>query len=745
LLRAKALLAEAQKFGPGNLELVAQFEQSRDLFRAAGDTTEANMAELWAATLLPGAGQLADGRRRLLASIAESEARNYKVLQPAAYYWLGISEILQNEVSAYHQHLKTALRVAESSNNSFEIQHAQESLASAYADMNEIEPALNYGSQMLFARDLYYQSDSQYWREKGTLSDIALKLGHGAAALALAQEGLDILLDRSPDRKPKPVHSMLNDSLARVIAASAFRRDFPTALKNADDSLALALGREVNEENSRTTAEIYRLRAEVKQSAGDPAGALADLDRALELYGRLPELSFGLYGTHKERLFAYRQLGRQANFDQELKTVLRLSEQYRSTIREDASRQAFFDNEQDVFQSAIDDALNRQDSRAAFAFAEQSKSRSLLDFVATKQSITEAENSFGPITKAISLTEIQRRMPEGVQLLQYASLPNRLAIWIVTRSRFDLVQVPISAADLESKVGAYRAAVIAKADATALKQAGRELYDLLIPNGIDRTKQVCLVADGALHQLPFASLVSPDGKFLVGEYALSQAPSASVMVVASENGAKRIPSANESILAIGNPDFDREEDPNLPDLRAAEDEARFVVQGYQRPQVLTAAAATKEQFLHHFAEFEVIHFAGHFVANSHSPGNSKLLFAGGVVRSSDLAGYKLPRAKLVVLSACETGVERYNKSEGAIGAARTFLALGTPLVLASQWSVDSEPTKDLMIAFHRNRKQGGMNSAESLRRAQLGMLSQEATSAPFYWAAFSLYGGYEDY
>jgi CHAT domain-containing protein len=73
------------------------------------------------------------------------------------------------------------------------------------------------------------------------------------------------------------------------------------------------------------------------------------------------------------------------------------------------------------------------------------------------------------------------------------------------------------------------------------------------------------------------------------------------------------------------------------------------------------------------------------------------------------------------------------------------LALGAPVVVASQWKVDSEPTKDLMVAFHRNRKEKGLATAESLRRAQLELLSRDKTGAAFYWAAFSLFGGYANY
>ena len=158
----------------------------------------------------------------------------------------------------------------------------------------------------------------------------------------------------------------------------------------------------------------------------------------------------------------------------------------------------------------------------------------------------------------------------------------------------------------------------------------------------------------------------------------------------------------------------------------------------------TGAEATKEKFLRSFENVDVIHFAGHYVANLQSPANSKLLFAGSELRSSELSTHRLNQPRLIVLSACQTGYEVYNRSEGAIGIARTFLAVGVPVVIASQWQVDSGPTKDLMIAVHRNRTRKGMSSVESLRQAQLAMRSSEK-SAPFYWAAFSLFGGYTSY
>jgi CHAT domain-containing protein len=452
-----------------------------------------------------------------------------------------------------------------------------------------------------------------------------------------------------------------------------------------------------------------------------------------------------LYQTHKGKLFCFQQLDRQEDVSSELKTVLKLSEEYRATIREDNSRQAFFANEQVVLDAATANAIKQRDSRGAFAFVESSKARSLLEFVKSGKSIAKVEQDYAATVRPLSLTEIQTRLPQEVQFVQYAVLPDKLAIWIVSRTRFDFVERSIPAAELENQIETYQALIVGKGPPAEIDRLARELHELLIPADLAADKQLCLIPDKSLHQLAFATLVSPGKKYLLEDYALFYSPSASVLVLATENARQKEQVRDENVLSVGNPDFDREENPGLPDLEAATAEARSIAADYPKSVELLGTDATKEKFLQNFANVEVIHFAGHFVANQQSPANSKLLFAGGELRSYELGHYRLSKAKLVVLSACQTGLERFDKSEGAIGIARTLLALGAPVVVASQWKVDSEPTKDLMVAFHRNRKGKGMTSAESLRQAQLEMLSNEQTKAPFYWAAFSLFGGYAGY
>lgn len=129
------------------------------------------------------------------------------------------------------------------------------------------------------------------------------------------------------------------------------------------------------------------------------------------------------------------------------------------------------------------------------------------------------------------------------------------------------------------------------------------------------------------------------------------------------------------------------------------------------------------------------------------PEPGKVEQPGFIQRPGKYSAKKLPQARLVVLSACETELEGFDNGEGMIGIARTFLAAGAPLVVASQWPVDSSATAELMIRFHQLRKLHGQSTTSALRHAQLEMLTgvDERHRNPYYWAAFLPVGGYASY
>jgi CHAT domain-containing protein/tetratricopeptide (TPR) repeat protein len=741
LLQAHEFLAEGQQFVVKDpAHAISLFEQSRDLFNRLGDECSAATAETWAAQMLRDVGKIDDARERLTALAASAEKKKFLVLLPPAYYWLGMNDYSQGRVSDSAKNLKTALRLAEAGENVFEIQHAEDGLAKNYAKLGELPPALFYGGQKFSVQAVYYQRGANpYWRDKGTLAELTLQGGFPATSLSIAREMLSFAEARSFD------DVRLNDSLRHVVEASLANNDLNGALRYANQSLEIVTKRGDGPETATTKAEIYRVLGDINRQGNNCNEALANYDQALELYGRLPEVSVGAYQLHKGKLSCFQKLEDGPRFNGELKVVMQLTEEYRQNIREDTSRQAFFDSQQEVFDAAIAHAIGAGDMRGAFALVEESKARSLLQFIESPKSIAEVETEFASVTRPLGLDEIQKRLPEQVQLIQYAVLPDRLGIWTISKTQVDFQQKEVSAAELEQKITDYQTLIVNQAALPDLRRRGRELFALLIPAGLSNDQQICFLPDKFLHRLAFSTLVSNEDKYLLQEHALSYAPSASILILATENARRRTTVGSESLLAVGNPDFDRGENPNLPDLRDAEAEAQNIAALYPKPNLLLGSEVTKQKFLAALGSVDVVHFAGHFLSNSQAPAHSKLLLAGSDLRSAELGATKLPKNKLVVLSACETAFEQYNRSEGSIGIARTFLALGAPLVAASQWKVESETTRDLMVAFHRHRKQGHLTSAESLRQAQLEVLSKAETRAPFFWAAFSLFGGYTDY
>jgi CHAT domain-containing protein len=101
----------------------------------------------------------------------------------------------------------------------------------------------------------------------------------------------------------------------------------------------------------------------------------------------------------------------------------------------------------------------------------------------------------------------------------------------------------------------------------------------------------------------------------------------------------------------------------------------------------------------------------------------------------------------MVLAACRSGIENYYNAEGMAGMSRTMLAARVPLVVASQWNIDSAATAVLMKRFHELRVRDGIATTAALRKAQLELLNDPTGrfSSPYYWAGFAAYGGHAEF
>lgn len=109
----------------------------------------------------------------------------------------------------------------------------------------------------------------------------------------------------------------------------------------------------------------------------------------------------------------------------------------------------------------------------------------------------------------------------------------------------------------------------------------------------------------------------------------------------------------------------------------------------------------------------------------------------GLATALEIAGMNLWGTRLVVLSACNSGRGVIRSGQGVYGLRRAFIAAGAETLVVSQWKVDDEATKELMIGFYRHLS-AGSTASEALHAAAQHVRTMRPH--PYYWAGFVVIG-----
>lgn len=725
---------------------IVSFTEGRDAFAAAGDRWNSLIADLWLAHALSDHSKVAESDIILGRLSETAERNNFEWLSLATEDWVSNNQRLRGEIGRSIARDVENLAFAERISDAAMRTKLSLALADSYEGLGEIERASGFVGRLNAIGPLYIQSGLRSWQRNFYSAKMAAKLDLINAADHFAQEAL-LEIRNSPFNKSQAV----DDTLRLLIDLNRQHANFAAALDYASQSLQLA--GETEDIVLRRKLLRYALFqvGDLKREMGDHHAALNDYDEAIRLRSDDVEVQIDAYEVEKGKLLSLFALGRSADASKQLVRTLELSESFRSKILDENSRLAFFNAEQSVYEASISNALATNDTLVALDLTETSRARSLLDFVQGKASLEQLENEFRTVSRPAKVAEIQTSIAPNIQILEYLILPDKLVIWCVDRDKIKIVTTETKSAEIEDLAGKFLdASVTNRAGPDSTQAISNFLFKKLIEPillHLDPKKQLVIVPDKMLNKLPFVALRSPTtGRYLIEDYALTYAPSINVFVRMSEIAADRSSSAN-MMVAVGNPRFDREKNPELQDLPAAAEEARKIAELYPSSKLIVGEQATKSEILAELNNSQIFHFAGHYVANAASLANSRLVLADAGdepdLRLSELAKQRLKNTRFVVLSACETNAEKVFAGEGATGIAQKFLAIGAPLVVAGNWKVDSDSTRDLMVAFHSNRQKLGLNIVEALRQAQLSMMrSADGSVRPdYYWAAFSAVGG----
>jgi CHAT domain-containing protein len=322
---------------------------------------------------------------------------------------------------------------------------------------------------------------------------------------------------------------------------------------------------------------------------------------------------------------------------------------------------------------------------------------------------------------------------------------------------------------------------------TDVKQRARAVDELVmrpVRALLGKTRRALLSPDGSLNLIPFAALVDEQNQYLITRYSFSYLTSGRDLLrlrIARENRNDPLIVADPAFGEIEEAPAAADRDVGLADLSqlrlrrlpGTASEAQALKALLPRATALTDEQAT-EAALKQVSSPSILHIATHgfFLKDAEAtPENSRdiglpgegamssaaasrienpllrsgLVLAGannrrsgeedGVLTALEVAGLDLWGTKLVVLSACNTGVGEVKNGEGVYGLRRALALAGAESQVMSLWSVSDRGTRDLMVSYYRALRRGE-GRGEALRQVQLHMLESKDRRHPYYWAGF---------
>ncbi|WPR71889.1 CHAT domain-containing protein [Flavobacterium sp. NG2] len=278
-------------------------------------------------------------------------------------------------------------------------------------------------------------------------------------------------------------------------------------------------------------------------------------------------------------------------------------------------------------------------------------------------------------------------------------------------------------------------------DVKGYSQTGKIVYDILqLPRKTD-FKKLLIIPDGILNFVSFEALITKESTttnfakmhYLVQDYAIGYNNSVAFYLNEIE-----IEKPRKNVLGVF-PVFEKTDDAlSFSKKEMASIKRNFEGRFFENEQ------ATFDHFKSNASSYSILHLSTHASSGDVETAAS-IKFYDQDILYPELYSLKI-NPDLVVLSACETGVGKLYKSEGAMSVARGFQFAGARNLLFSLWKVNDFTTSVFMDYFYKYCNKGE-SYFEANQKAKLDFLEDKTISntkkSPYYWSAFVYYGGVE--
>jgi tetratricopeptide (TPR) repeat protein len=307
--------------------------------------------------------------------------------------------------------------------------------------------------------------------------------------------------------------------------------------------------------------------------------------------------------------------------------------------------------------------------------------------------VADADLADALAVSAVDLATVQAALPPTSALI-YA-LPaddaQALSFLIVTARTAQLQRLELTPPQLKTLLDDFNIGVNA-GDSAAQQAALEKIRQALRFDAWPAADAIYFVPSGPTHFIPWGGL---DTRF-----AVAVLPNGGWLARSQRAAPKAVRAA-----IVGDPEFGGV----LPQLPGARQEAEALANLYAAT-ALIGPHATETALRRSVGDgVDVLHLATHALFDARYPLQSSLLLSDGK-RAAPLTAERLfaepLEARLVILSACETGMGMVVGGDDLLGLTRSFYLGGASSVISSLWAVDDEATKLFMATFHRHARDG---------------------------------------
>jgi len=375
-------------------------------------------------------------------------------------------------------------------------------------------------------------------------------------------------------------------------------------------------------------------------------------------------------------------------------------------------------------------------------------------------------------TDVLNPDEITDVVGRNSNYLNYIVADTFLAVFVVNRKYQKIITLAIDSVFFNT-IEQFRHLITlpsidnnARNDFNNFRNSGHYLYDKLI----EPVKQflvsdkLIISPDNTLSNIPFEVIPLPGNesgndilyrnlRYIMDDYRISYAYSATLM---AETGNFRSGIFNKTISfapaydnnliidSLTNPS--RKEILRIKALPYAREEARFVA-AITNGILYEGADALESVFKKRADKYDIVHLAMHTLLNDRYPMYSKMIFSpepdgseDGFLKTYEIYGIPF-KAKMVVLSSCNSGSGYLHEGEGILSLARGFAYSGSKSTVLSMWEIEDRSGAEIMKKFYCYVKKGYSKSS-ALKKARVSFLknADQFRSHPYFWSAYIIYG-----